>query len=50
MWISNEELVGTLRRIDPAALADPDGFWMTVVADVQMGNYSTRDILNEPEE
>jgi hypothetical protein len=29
-----EDLVASLRQIDPASVADPDGFWMTFVADV----------------
>jgi hypothetical protein len=37
-----EDLVTSLRRIDPASVADLDGFWMAFVADVQMGNYAVR--------
>ncbi|HET9111622.1 MAG TPA: SUKH-4 family immunity protein [Ktedonobacterales bacterium] len=40
------ELVEALRRIDPAAVADPDSFWMTFRDDMQMGNYSAKDMLN----
>lgn len=45
-----EELVERLRAIDAAAVVDPDGFWMTFVADVQMGNYATKEVLGEPDE
>ncbi len=44
-----EELRELLRRIDPESLADPNGYWRTFLADVQMGNYSTDDILNYSE-
>jgi SUKH-4 immunity protein len=42
------EMTETLRAIDPVAVEDPDSFWMTFIADVQMGNYSTTDILYVP--
>jgi hypothetical protein len=41
---AGSELTETLRRIDPAVGAVPrDGFWMTFMGDVQMGDFSTRD-------
>ena len=45
-----DELTEALRGIDSAAVADLDGFWMTFVADVQMGNYATKVVLTAPEE
>ena len=51
LWeLVSEELFETLRRIDPVALADLDGFWMTFVSDVQMGDYSTEMILRHHNE
>jgi hypothetical protein len=40
-----EELVETLRGIDPAAVVDQNGFWKIFVADVQMGDFTTSDVL-----
>lgn len=46
-WVSiGEELRELLRRIDPESVADPNGYWNTFVADVQMGDYSTEDVLS----
>lgn len=45
-WVAvGEELRELLRRIDPESIANPNGYWNTFVADVQMGNYSTEDVL-----
>ena len=43
-----EELRELLRRIDPESVAHPDGYWNSFVNDVQMGDYSTDDVLNSP--
>jgi hypothetical protein len=40
-----EELGELLRRIDPESVAGPHGFWNMFVSDVQMGNYSSEDVL-----
>lgn len=32
-----------LRAIDPTAMDDPDGFWMTFLDDVKMGDFSSAD-------
>jgi hypothetical protein len=37
------DLKADLTAIDPAALQDPDGFWMTFIDDVHMGNFSSAD-------
>ncbi len=42
-----EDLLEILGRIDPAATADLDGFWATLVSDVQMGDYSTKMVLSD---
>lgn len=39
-----QDMAATLRRIDEAALL-VDGFWTTFLDDVQMGDFSTKDIL-----
>lgn len=44
---SAEDLLEILGRIDPAATADLDGFWATLVSDVQMGDYSTKMVLSD---
>lgn len=38
-----DDLKAALSAIDPTAMDDPDGFWMTFLDDVQMGNFSTVD-------
>lgn len=43
------EMLVTLRAIDAASVANPDGFWMTFIADVQLGSYGTRHVLNPPD-
>jgi len=49
-WITvGEELRELLRRIDPASVANPNGYWNTFVTDVEMGNYSAEDVLTFPE-
>jgi hypothetical protein len=48
--IVGEELRELLRRIDPESVAHSNGFWNTFVTDVQMGNYSTDDVLRFSEE
>lgn len=51
LWeLVSEELFEILRQIDPVAMADLDGFWMTFVSDVQMGDYSTEMILSDRNE
>lgn len=45
-----KELFEALHRIDPVAMSDLDGFWMTFVSDVQMGDYSTEMVLRDPTE
>jgi hypothetical protein len=40
-----EELIETLRSIDPAAVVDPNGFWMIFVADMQMGDFTTSAVF-----
>lgn len=50
-WVTiGEEFRELLRRIDPESVAIPDGYWNTFVTDVQMGNYSTEDVLTFPEQ
>ena len=46
---AGDDLIERLRRIDPAAIADLDGFWHIFVADVQMGIYSIRNMLTLPD-
>jgi SUKH-4 immunity protein len=36
-----DDLKVALNAIDPAAIEDPDGFWRTLIDDVQMGNFSS---------
>ncbi len=43
---SANELLETLSRIDPVAMADRRGFWMTFVSDVLIGDYSVESVLN----
>lgn len=45
-----DELEATLGTLDPAAVADPDAFWMTFLDDVRIGDYATDDILSDPDE
>jgi SUKH-4 immunity protein len=48
-WIIvGEELRELLRRIDPASVADPNGYWSGFVDDVEMGDYSTEAVLHFP--
>lgn len=35
-----DDLKRALNAIDPAAMGDPDGFWMTFLDDVQMRDFS----------
>jgi hypothetical protein len=39
------ELAAMLHRVDPSALADPDGFWQTFVDDVKNGDYPTEYVV-----
>jgi hypothetical protein len=43
------ELLETLSRIDPVAMADLDGFWEIFVGDVLMGDHSIKLVLNGKE-
>lgn len=43
-----EDLAETLSRIDPAAVANPDGFWRTLLDDIQMGDFATEEVLKLP--
>lgn len=38
-----DDLKAALSAIDPREVEDPDGFWMTFIDDVQMGNFSADD-------
>ena len=40
---ATDDLKVALSVIDPTAIADPDGFWMTFIDDVRMGNFSNAD-------
>lgn len=40
------ELAEALRQIDPPAIADESSFWRTFMDDVQMGDFSTEDVLS----
>ena len=43
---AEHDLTELLQHIDAAAMANRDGYWRQLVADVQMGNYNTRDYVN----
>ncbi len=45
-----EDMTATLRRIDPAAVADTDTFWRTFLDDVQMGDFASEDVLRHVDE
>jgi SUKH-4 immunity protein len=46
-WESaSKDLAKTFERIDPMAW-DPDGFWGTFVHDVYIGDYATKDMLED---
>ncbi len=44
------ELEETLRAIDPAAVVDPNGFWMTFLDDIRIGDFSTAIVIGTKHE
>ena len=39
-----ESLEAIIQEVDPEALIDPHGFWMTFLDDVEIGDFSTEDV------
>lgn len=42
-----DELAEALRRIDPVAFSDEDSYWREFIESVQMGNYTTKFVVDE---
>jgi SUKH-4 immunity protein len=46
-----DEIEEALRAVDPAAVADPNGFWMTFLdLDVRIGDYMTSEVVGSSDE
>jgi hypothetical protein len=44
--VANERVATAIRLVDPPALAEQDTFWSTFIADVEIGDYATEDVLD----